>query len=54
MTQFKQPICTLHNTSQLYLTVLHKYMDCDVKWNGEKIRIGEIIIYVIFECECSS
>jgi len=27
MTQFKRPICTLHMTSQLYLTVLHKYMN---------------------------
>jgi len=44
MTQFKLPMCTLHNTSQLYLTVLHKYMNCNVKWNGEKIKIDEFKI----------
>jgi len=54
MTQFKRPICTLHKTSQLYLTVLHKYMNCNVKWNGEKIKIGEIKIFVIFESEWNS
>jgi len=54
MTQFKLPICTLHKTSQLYLTVLHKYMNCNVKWNGEKIKIGGIKISVIFEYEWNS
>jgi hypothetical protein len=44
MTKFNFPICTLHVTSQLYLTVLHKYMNCCVKWNGEKIIIDEIKI----------
>jgi hypothetical protein len=48
MTEFKHLNCTLHKTPQLYLTVLHKYMDCNVKWNEEKIRIGEIKICVIF------
>ena len=48
------PICTLHNTSQLYLTLLHKYMNCNVKWNGEKIKIGGIKISVLFECEWNS
>jgi len=41
MTQFKSPVCALHKTSQMYLTVLHKYMNCNLKWNGEKIKIGE-------------
>jgi len=54
MTQFKRPICTLHMTSQLYLTVLHKYMNCNVKSNGEKIKIDETKICVIFECEWNS
>jgi len=54
MTQFKRPICTLHMTSQLHLTLLHKYMNCSVKWNGEKIKIDEIKICVIFECEWNS
>ena len=44
MKTFTRPMCTLHNTSQLYLTVLHKYMNCNVKWNGEKIKIDEIKI----------
>ena len=52
--KIKRPICTLHKTSQLYLTVLHKYMNCNVKWNGEKINIGEIKICVIFGCEWNS
>jgi len=51
MTQFKRQICTLYMMSQLYLTVLHK---CNVKWNGEKIKIDEIKICVIFECEWNS
>jgi hypothetical protein len=46
--------CTLHNTSQLYLTVLHKYMNCNVKWNCEEIKIDEIKISVIFECVWNS
>ena len=41
--------CTFHVTSQLYLTVLHKYMKCNVKWSGEKIKIC-----VKFECEWNS
>ena len=49
-----RPICTLHVTSQLYLTLLHKYMNCNVKWNGEKIKNDEIKICVIFECEWNS
>ena len=54
MTQFKPPICTLHITSQQYLTVLHKCMNCNVKWNGGKFKIGEIKICVIFEYEWNS
>jgi hypothetical protein len=54
MTQFKLPICTLHKTLQIYLTVLHNYMDCNGKWDGEKIIIGEIKICVIFGCEWNS
>ena len=42
MTQFKRPICTLHMTSQLYLTVLHKYMNCNVKWNGERLKLMKL------------
>jgi len=38
MTQFKRPMCSLHKTSQLCINVLHKYMNCNVKWNGEKIK----------------
>ena len=38
-------------TSPLYLTVLHKYMNCNVKCNGEKIKTLEIKICVIFESE---
>ena len=49
MTIFDPLKCTLHKTSQLYLTVLHKYMNCNVKWNGEKIKIYEIKICVMFE-----
>ena len=41
-------------TSQLYLTVLHKYMNCNVKWNGEKAKIDGIKICVIFEYEWNS
>jgi hypothetical protein len=51
MTQYKRPISTLLKTSQLYLTVLHNYMNCNVKWNGEKIKMGEIKFCAIFECE---
>ena len=29
-------------------------MNCKVKWNGEKIKIEEINICVIFECEWNS
>ena len=29
-------------------------MNCNVKWNGEKIKIGEIKIFVIFESEWNS
>jgi hypothetical protein len=54
MTILKPPVCTLHNTSQLYLSVLHKYVNCNVKWNGGNIKIGEIKICVIFECEWNS
>ena len=54
MTQFETPICTLYKTSQLYLTVQNKYMKCNVKGNGEKFKIGEIKICVIFECEWNS
>ena len=54
MTVFKSPICTLQNTSKLYLTVLHKYMNCNVKWKGGKIKIEQIKICVIFECEWNS
>jgi hypothetical protein len=44
----KRPISTLHKTSQLYLTVLHKYINCSVKWNAEKVKIGgiEIVWYL--------
>ena len=35
-------IYTLHNTPQMYLTVLHKYMICNVKWNGEEIKIDDV------------
>ena len=54
MTVFDRLKCTLHKTSPFYLNVLHKYMNCNVKWNGEKINIDEIIICVIFECEWNS
>jgi hypothetical protein len=54
MTQFKRLICILHKTSQLYLTVLHKYMKCNVKLNGGKIKIDEIKTCVIFECKWNS
>ena len=46
--------CTLHKMSQLYITILHKYMDCNVKSNGEKIKTLEIKICVIFESEWNS
>ena len=35
-------MCTLHNTSQLYLTVLHKYMNCNVKWNWKIIKMMKL------------
>jgi len=54
MTKYKRPVCALHNTSQLYLTLLHKCMNCNVKWNGEKVKIDEIKICVVFEYEWSS
>ena len=54
MIKFKRLLCTLHKTSKLYLTVLHKYMNCNVKWNGEKIKIDEIKFCVIFGCEWNS
>jgi hypothetical protein len=44
MTIFKHPNCTLHMMAQLYQTVLHKYMNCSLKWNGEKVKIGGIEI----------
>ena len=40
--------------SQLCLTLLHKYMNCNMKRNGEKIKIDETKICVIFECEWNS
>ena len=46
--------CTLHVTSQLYLTVLHKYMNCNVKCIDDKIKTLEIKISVIFESEWDS
>jgi hypothetical protein len=54
MTQFKRLICTLHKTSQLYLIVLHKYMNCNVKLNGEKLEMVKLNICVLFECEWNS
>jgi hypothetical protein len=54
MTQLKHPICTLHNTSQLYLTVLHTYMDCNVQLNGELVGIDKTKICVIFGYEWNS
>ena len=54
MTILKPAICTLHKTSQLYLTVLHKYMKCNVKCNCEKIKFDEAKICVIFEYEWNS
>ena len=54
MTQIKLPVCTLHKTSQLYLTVLHNYTNCNVKWNDEKVKVDEFKICVIFECEWNS
>jgi len=54
MTVFDRLKCTIHKTSQLYVTALHKYMDCNEKWNGEKIKFDGIKICVIFECEWNS
>ena len=54
MTKFKRLTCTLHKMSQFYLILLHKYMNCNVKWNGQKIKIEQIKICVIFECEWNS
>jgi len=54
MTKYNRPNRTLHISSQLYHTVLHKYMNCNVKWNGENIKIDEIKICVIFEFEWNS
>jgi len=33
---------------------IYIYMNCNVKWNGERIKIDEIKICVIFECEWNS
>jgi hypothetical protein len=54
MTKFKCLTRTLHNMSHLCLIVQHKYMNCNVKRNGEKNRINGIKICVIFECEWNS
>jgi hypothetical protein len=42
MTQYKRLMCTLHKTSQLYLTVVHKHMNCNVKLNGEILKLVKL------------
>ena len=54
MTIFVPLMCTFHKTSQVYLTVLHKYMNCNVKLNGEKIEFDKIKICIVFEYEWNS
>jgi hypothetical protein len=44
----------VHVTSQFYLILLHKYIKCNVKWNGEKIEIDEIKFRRIFEFQWNS
>jgi len=54
ITIFNPLNCTLHKTLQFYPTVLHKCMNCYEKWVGEKIKMDEIKICVLFECEWNS
>jgi len=54
MTIINRLKCTLQNTSQLYLIVLRKRMNVNMKWNCEKFKKVEIKICEIFELECNS